>query len=144
MSTGHSREDSQMWQIVGLHHVAFAHASGDVTAQALEELLGLVVSHEEKGPGFMERMIPVAGDCYVQLLEATDDGVVDRFVSRKGAALHHLALEVTDVDAAVADLKAKGANLVDEEPRLGGMETRIAFLHPSNFGGLLVELIQRI
>lgn len=131
------------WQVSGLHHVAFAHTGGSGTETALAKFLGLESTHEETGTGFTERMLPVGGRCYIQLLEATGDGVVEDFVSRRGSALHHVAFEVTDIDAAVAALRLEGARMVDDLPRPGGLGTRIAFVHPSTFDGLLVELVGR-
>jgi methylmalonyl-CoA/ethylmalonyl-CoA epimerase len=78
----------------------------------------------------------------VQTLEATGEGVVQRFLDRRGPGLHHVAFEVDRIDAAVESLRARGVRLVDEEPRAGGMGTRIAFVHPSAFGGMLVELVE--
>ena len=132
------------WQILGLHHVAFAHSAGSGVEAALDKFLGLRASHEESGEGFTERMLPVAGDCYVQLLESTGDGVVKKFVSQRGSALHHVAFEVTGIEDAVMALSNAGARLIDERPRPGGEGTRIAFVHPSSFGGLLVELVERL
>jgi len=86
-------------------------------------------------------MYPV-GDAFVQTLEASGDGVIQRFVDARGPGLHHLAFEVDAIDAAVEDLRGRGVRLVDHEPRPGGMGTRIAFVHPSAFGGLLVELVE--
>lgn len=136
--------DSDGWQVIGLHHVAFAHGHDSGIESALATLLGLASSHTEQGPGFAEKMLPVSESCFVQLLEATGDGVVSQFVSRRGPALHHIAFEVSDIDAAVADLRTAGARLVDSEPRPGAMKTRIAFIHPSSFDGLLVELVERL
>lgn len=124
-----------------IHHVAFAHARGGDLHARLERLLGLVVCHTETADGFVERMLP-AGEAFVQTLEATGPGVVQRFVDRRGPALHHVAFEVADIDAAVAELVAAGVRMVDAEPRPGGMGTRIAFVHPSACAGLLVELVQ--
>lgn len=128
-------------RVLGLHHVAFAHGADHGPLEALRTLLGLEVEHSEDGPGFIERMLPT-GDCYLQLLEAQGEGVVGRFVERRGSALHHVAFTVEDVDEAVEELAAADVRLVDEEPRPGGMGTRIAFVHPSAFGGLLVELVE--
>lgn len=128
-------------EIRGIHHVAFAHESGGAIVEALTSLLGLEPEHLEEADGFVERMFP-AGTCYLQTLEVTGPGVVSSFVEKRGSALHHVAFEVEDIDAAVAELREKGARLVDERPRAGGMGTRIAFAHPKSFGGLLVELVQ--
>lgn len=124
-----------------LHHVALAHAQGERPFEAFADLLGIEVAHSEEADGFTERMSPV-GDCFLQTLESTGPGVVQRFLDRRGPGLHHVAFTVADLDAALAELRAQGARLVDDRPRSGGMGTRIAFLHPSTFGGVLVELVE--
>ena len=98
-------------------------------------------AHAEHGPGFLERMYP-AGGAFVQTLEAEGDGLVQRFLDRRGPGLHHVAFAVDAIDAALADLDARGVSLIDREARPGGMGTRIAFLHPSATGGVLVELVE--
>jgi methylmalonyl-CoA/ethylmalonyl-CoA epimerase len=128
------------WRVTRLHHVAFAHG-GDGTPQLIGGLLGLACTHEEHGAGFVERMLP-AGESYLQLLEATGPGTVARFLDRRGPALHHVAVEVSDIDEAVSDLHQRGVRMVDDAPRPGGMETRIAFIHPASCNGLLVELVE--
>ena len=128
------------WSPLRLHHVAFAH-DGPAAVDGLRDLFGLQCGDAETGPGFRERAFPV-GDGFVQTLEATGPGLVARFVARRGPALHHLAFEVDDIDVALADLAGRGARLVDEQPRPGGGGTRIAFVHPSACGGLLVELVE--
>jgi methylmalonyl-CoA/ethylmalonyl-CoA epimerase len=127
------------WRVTGIDHVAFAHADAGVPDQ-LAETLGLQCVATETASGFTERML-AAGDDRLQLLEATGDGVVQRFVTRRGAALHHVAFRVDDLDAALSDLHNRGTRLVDERARAGGGGTRIAFLHPSACAGLLVELV---
>lgn len=128
------------WRVVGIHHVAFAHGPGLGPEDALCDLLE-VTPHEEPGPGFLERMFPV-GAAYVQTLEADGDGVVQRFLDRRGPGLHHVAFQVEGIDAAVEALLARGVRLVDEEARPGAIGSRIAFIHPSAFGGMLVELVE--
>jgi methylmalonyl-CoA/ethylmalonyl-CoA epimerase len=128
------------WSVTGLHHVAFAHGDDPTCEAGLGSLLG-VEPHREAGPGFVERMYPV-GQAYVQTLEPTGEGIVASFLEKRGPALHHIALSVDHLDAALADLRAAGTRLVDDRPRPGGMGTRIAFVHPSAFGGLLVELVE--
>ena len=78
----------------------------------------------------------------VQTLEASGDGVIQRFLDRRGPGLHHVAFEVDRIDAALDALRDRGIRLVDEVARAGGMGTRIAFVHPSAFGGMLVELVE--
>jgi methylmalonyl-CoA epimerase len=133
-------EHERTWRVIRLHHVAFAH-SGSEAPRMFSELLGLPCAHEEAATGFTERMLP-AGDGYVQFLEATGPGVVERFLGQRGPGLHHVAFEVSDLGEAVSDLRGRGVRLVDEAPRPGGMGTRIAFVHPAAFPGLLIELVE--
>jgi len=128
------------WGVRRIHHVAFAH-EGPAVLDGLGSLFGLRCHEPEPAPGFVERMFPV-GDAYLQTLEATGPGVVGRFVERRGPALHHVAFEVEDLDVALEELRRSGTRMVDETPRPGGAGTRIAFLHPSACGGLLVELVE--
>lgn len=128
------------WRIVGLHHVAFAHGAGSGPEDALCQVLE-VSPHQESGPGFVERMFPVGG-AFVQTLEASGEGVIQTFVDERGPGLHHVAFEVDGIDPALASLRARGVRLVDQEARPGGMGSRIAFVHPSAFGGMLVELVE--
>lgn len=127
-------------RVVGIHHVAFAHLADEQPHALLAEFLGLKVEHTEEADGFIERMLP-AGDCYVQTLEATGPGVVEKFVTKRGPALHHVAFTVAGLAALLERLRAASVPLMDEQPRPGGMGTMIAFVHPSAFGGLLVELV---
>jgi methylmalonyl-CoA/ethylmalonyl-CoA epimerase len=133
-------EPARAWRVIRLHHVAFAHEGADAP-DVLTGLLGLPCAHEEAAAGFIERMIP-AGEAYLQLLEATGPGIIERFLDRRGPGLHHAAFEVSDIDEAVADLRSRGVRMVDETPRPGGMGTRIAFVHPAACPGLLLELVE--
>lgn len=126
---------------IRIHHIAFAESEAAVGLSAFTALLGLSVEHSEQAEGFVERMLPV-GNCSVQALTATGDGIVQKFITRRGAGLHHIAFEVGDIAAELSRLASAGAELIDETPRLGGMGTRIAFVHPRTFGGVLVELVE--
>ena len=131
-----------MWPApLRIHHVAFAHTPTSAPHDRFAELLGVPVCHEEEGPGFIERMLPV-GDSFLQTLEATGPGVIDKFVGKRGSALHHIAFEVEDIHEYLRRLSSLGVRLIDEHPRPGGMGTMIAFIHPREFDGLLVELVE--
>ena len=127
--------------LLRIHHVAFAHTPTSAPHDRFSELLGVPVCHQESGPGFIERMLPV-GDGFVQTLEATGPGVVGKFVGKRGSALHHIAFEVENIQEHVRQLRSLGVRLIDEHPRPGGMGTMIAFVHPREFDGLLVELVE--
>lgn len=87
-------------------------------------------------------MLPV-GESRVELLEATSpDSPIARFIEKRGPGIHHLAISVVDIHAAIAQLKANGARLIDEQPRPGAGGCLVAFVHPSSTGGVLLELVQ--
>lgn len=84
------------------------------------------------------------GESEVELLESTSpDGPVAKFIEKKGAGFQHVAFRVENIEEALAELKAKGIQLIDQEPRKGAGGAKIAFLHPKATGGVLVELCER-
>ena len=87
-------------------------------------------------------MLPV-GDTHVELLEPLSaESAVGRFLTKRGPGIHHIAIEVRDIKASLAELKQKGARLIDETPRVGARGCLIAFVHPSSTNGVLLELVQ--
>ena len=85
----------------------------------------------------------VAGDSLVELLEADDvDSPIGRFVAKRGPGIHHVCFAVDDLDGTLNRCRAAGLRLIDETPRIGAEGKRIAFLHPSATGGVLVELTE--
>ena len=82
-----------------------------------------------------------AGDSLVELLEAqSESSPIGKFVARRGPGIHHVCFAVDDVDETLERCRAAGLRLIDETPRIGAEGKRIAFLHPSSTGGVLVEL----
>lgn len=82
-----------------------------------------------------------AGESLVELLESEQpDSPIGKFLAKRGAGIHHVCFAVDDLDGTLAKCKAAGLRLIDETPRLGAEGKRIAFLHPSSTGGVLVEL----
>ena len=128
-----------------IEHVALAVVDLDAAVAHYSQVWGLEVSHRERveDQGVEEVMLPL-GDSFLQLLGATGpDTTVGKFLERRGEGLHHIAYEVGDLHATLASLKAKGVEMIDDEPRLGGRGHMVAFVHPKSNHGLLVELIQR-
>ena len=83
------------------------------------------------------------GESLVELLEPEMmDSPIGRFIERRGPGIHHVCFAVDDLDASLARCRAAGLRLVDETPRIGAEGKRIAFLHPSSTGGVLVELTE--
>ena len=130
--------------LLNVHHTALAVRDLDAAVARFASLYGVRPLYRERveSQGVEEAMIPVGGS-FVQLLQPlADDTPVGRFLDKRGEGLHHVAFQVADIRAALAHLKAEGADLVDAEPRTGGGGHRIAFVHPRSFGGTLVELVE--
>jgi methylmalonyl-CoA/ethylmalonyl-CoA epimerase len=89
-------------------------------------------------------MLPI-GESRIELLEATsEDTPVGKFLAKRGPGIHHLCVEVGDIDAKLGELKARGVRLIDEQPRIGAGGALVAFIHPSATGGVLIELTQKV
>ena len=83
------------------------------------------------------------GEARIELLESTDpNGPIGKFLAKRGPGLHHVAYQVPDIEATLAALKDAGLRLIDETPRTGIRESRVAFLHPASSGGVLTEIVQ--
>jgi len=88
-------------------------------------------------------MLP-AGESRIELLEATSpESPIAKFIEKRGPGIHHLALGVSDIHSAMAQLKEQGVRLIDNEPRVGAGGCLVAFVHPSSTGGVLLELVQK-
>ena len=127
-----------------IEHVALAVADLEASIRLYTEVWGLSLEHRElvEEQGVEEAMFPI-GDSYIQLLCPTGpDTTVGRFIAKNGEGLHHIAYEVDDIEAALAALAAAGARLIDEKPRKGSRNTRVAFVHPKPNAGVLVELVE--
>ncbi len=100
--------------------------------------------HRERvGDQGVEEVLFAVGESFIQLLGALGpDTPVGRFLERRGPGVHHVGYRVPDVALALQDLRAEGVTLIDEHPRLGSRGTTIAFVHPKDVGGVLVELVQ--
>ena len=87
-------------------------------------------------------MLPI-GETRIELLEPTAaDSAVGKFLAKRGPGIHHIAVKVDDINASLAELKDKGARLIDETPRIGAGGCLVAFIHPSSTNGVLLELVQ--
>lgn len=114
-------------------------------AAALYQRLGLSEAAREMFPQENIRMafVPVE-DIRIELMEPlTGGGPLARFLATRGEGIHHLAFEVPDIEQALARARSAGVRLIDETPRIGAHDTRVAFIHPSATHGVLVELVER-
>jgi len=126
-----------------IDHLGIAVKSLDAALGFYEQQLGCAVDHREtvEHEKVHVAMLPV-GESRIELLEATGpDSVIAKFIDKRGEGLHHVALKVPDLAAAVERLKANGAKLLNE-PRKGAGGHLYVFVHPSSTGGVLLELIQ--
>ena len=108
------------------------------------DALGLEVhsTEEVQEQGVKVCMLAV-GDTHVELLEPLGpETSVGKFLAKRGPGMHHIAVEVKDIHASLAELKNKGARLIDEIPRVGAGGCLVAFVHPSSVNGVLLELVQ--
>ena len=128
----------------GLSHIAIAVREADALAETLVRSLGAVRGDEELLDGGALRVVFVrVGPVTLELLEPRSaDHTVAKFIEKRGEGLHHLSLDVDDLDRALVACRAAGVKLIDETPRPGAHGTRVAFLHPKSLGGVLLELCQ--
>jgi methylmalonyl-CoA/ethylmalonyl-CoA epimerase len=127
-----------------IHHVAYVVADIDAALERLGATFGLRPSLREvmADQGVEAALCGPAGAA-VELIRPLDaDGAIARFLDARGEGLHHVAFEVDDLDAALADLRARGAELIDERPRHGLGGHRVAFVHPRSANGVLTELVE--
>ena len=127
----------------GVHHVGFAVTDLDEAVSTYTDLFGATLEHrarvEEQG---VEAASVLVGADRVELLAPTgDDTPVGRFLAKRGPGMHHIAYEVDDVGAALADLERRGAELIDTEPRRGLFGLEVAFVHPDAVYGVLTEVV---
>jgi methylmalonyl-CoA/ethylmalonyl-CoA epimerase len=127
-----------------IDHIGIAVSDLDASLAFFRDALGLELEPAEEIASQRVRahFLP-AGDATFELLEATSpDSAIATFLTRRGPGLHHVALRVDDIVAALAELKARGVRLIDEVPRPGAHDALVAFLHPASTHGVLVELKQ--
>jgi len=130
--------------IVRINHVGIAVNSIDEAVKLYTDVLGLKVKDIEVMADQKVKMaiIPV-GESKIELIESTDpEGTIAKFIENQGEGLHHLALEVSNIEDALETLVNKGVVLIDEKPRKGVENTKIAFLHPKETKRVLLELVE--
>jgi methylmalonyl-CoA epimerase len=130
--------------INGIDHVGIAVKSIDEASRFWVDILGFRLSRIEEVPEQKVRVaILQAGETTIELLEPTSpDSPVQRFLEKRGEGLHHLTLETDDLAGQLQKLKAANVGLIDEQPRVGAGDAKIAFLHPKSAHGVLVELCE--
>jgi methylmalonyl-CoA/ethylmalonyl-CoA epimerase len=130
--------------ILDIDHVGIAVTDLEEAVERYRRTLRVEVAHRERidDQGVEEVLFPV-GTSFIQLLGALGpETPVGSFLAKRGPGVHHVAYRVDDVAAALEHLRSEGVRLVDETPRPGSRGTLIAFVHPEDVGGVLVELVQ--
>ena len=128
-----------------INHLGIATKGIDEALKFWGDALGLENVHTETVADQKVRvaMLPI-GETRIELLEATsDDSPIAKFVEKRGGGIHHIAVEVENIEASLAKLKAEGMRLIDETPRVGAENCLVAFVHPSSANGVLLELVQK-
>ena len=125
-------------------HIGVAVEDLDASLELYERDYGMKLVHREtvveQG---VEAVLLDVGENHIELLAATSpDTPVGKFLAKKGHGMHHVAYQVDDIEATLAALKRAGLRLIDETPRTGIRNSRVAFLHPATAGGLLTEIVQ--
>jgi methylmalonyl-CoA/ethylmalonyl-CoA epimerase len=127
-----------------LEHIGIATRALDDALHFWRDALGLELTHTEVVEEQKVRvaMLPV-GEPRIELLEPTSsDSPVAKFLEKRGAGIHHIAVRVDDIRATLSRLKQSGARLIDESPRKGAGGCLVAFVHPSSANGVLLELVE--
>jgi methylmalonyl-CoA/ethylmalonyl-CoA epimerase len=142
--------------LVCIDHVGVAVPDLDEAIAFYSRMFGMQVRHQETNTeqGVREAMLSVGdpardaedadnGAACIQLLAPVDENsTIAKFLDRNGPGLQQLAYRVADVDEASADIRAKGARVLYDEPRHGTANSRVQFVHPKSTGGVLVELVE--
>jgi len=127
-----------------IDHIGVAVEDLDEAVSLYRERLGMPEQHretvEEQG---VEAVLLEIGEGHVELLSPlSPETAVGKFLEKRGPGLHHVAYRTDDIDAALQTAREAGLRLIDEEPRIGIRNSRVAFVHPKSTGGVLTELVQ--
>ena len=127
-----------------IDHIGVAVEQIEPALELYRDALKLEVAHREvvESQG-VEAVLLDVGENHVELVAPLSaDTPVGKFIARNGPGLHHVAYQVTDIDATLAALAGAGLELIDSRPRVGIRDSRVAFLHPRSTGGVLTEIVQ--
>jgi methylmalonyl-CoA/ethylmalonyl-CoA epimerase len=127
-----------------IDHIAIVVPDIEQALGFYRDALGLELTHTERvdDQDVQVAFLPV-GDSAIELIEPiSEEGSVARHLSKRGPGIHHICLEVDDIEAVLGQLKSRGVRLVNEEPTIGGQGKKIAFIHPQSARGVLIELAE--
>ncbi len=125
-----------------IDHIGIAVKDLEETVEFYRQIMGLEVSSSEVFNGMKIAFLRI-GDCELELLQdLTPDGAIARHVARRGEGMQHVAYRVDNIDQALLEMRTKGVMLIDERPRPGARNARVACLHPNSTKGVLIELVE--
>ncbi len=133
-----------MSEIKRIHHLALLVDDLEATLKFWQDILGISPSHVSQVPSEAARIafLPL-GDSEIELVEPTTaDSGLSRYLEKRGPGMHHLCLEVDDLQGLLQQLLAKGVQLINEQPKVGEDGRLYAFIHPRSTNGVLIELYQ--
>ena len=127
-----------------IDHVGVAVEDIEAAIALYSDGFGMREQHRETVEAFgVDAVLLEVGDGHVELLRPlTAESAVGRFLEKNGPGIHHVAYQTDDIDSALGEVRAAGLRLIDEEPRTGIRQSRVAFLHPKTTGGVLTELVE--
>lgn len=133
-----------MPQIKAINHVAVVVEDMEQSLAFWRDALGMKLHELRDVPAEKSQVafLPLAGAEVELVMPTTDDSGIAKYLAKRGEGMHHLCLEVDDIEGMLAQLKAKGIRLINEEPRTAEDGKKYAFIHPESTGGVLVELYQ--
>jgi methylmalonyl-CoA/ethylmalonyl-CoA epimerase len=128
-----------------IDHIGIAVNDLEKTMSIYTDILGLKFKNTETLEDQKINLATfLAGDVRIELVQPSHpDGPIAKFIDRRGEGMHHIAFRVENIDKSLKELTAKGVKLIDEKPRYGADGTRIAFIHPKDMNGILIELVER-
>jgi methylmalonyl-CoA/ethylmalonyl-CoA epimerase len=133
-----------MPKITALNHVAVVVEDMEKSLSFWRDALGIELHELRDVPAEQSQVafLPVAGAEVELVMPTTTDSGIARYLAKRGQGMHHLCLEVDDIEGMLSQLKAKQVRLINEEPRTSADGKKYAFIHPESTGGVLVELYQ--
>jgi len=133
-----------MQKIKAINHVAVVVGDMDKSLAFWRDAIGIDLQELRDVPAEKSRVafMPLAGAEIELVMPTTEDSGIAKYLAKRGPGMHHLCLEVDDIDGMLAQLKEKNVRLINEEPRLAADGKKYAFIHPESTGGVLVELYQ--
>lgn len=133
-----------MPKIKAINHVAVVVEDMEESLSFWRDALGIQLHELRDVPAEKSQVafLPLGGAEVELVMPTTDDSGIAKYLAKRGQGMHHLCLEVDDIDGMLLQLKGKGVRLINEEPRTTAAGKKYAFIHPGSTGGVLVELYQ--